>query len=359
MELTVCMIARNEEKKIRKCLKALKPYQFEIVFVDTGSSDRTREIADEFQVKRYEYKWTDDFGAAKNFALEQASHDMILFIDCDEVLLAIDPDEVCRDIMENYGKAGQVYIRNMMNEDGGFQSGEWVSRVFSRSLFRYEGRIHEQLVRRDGKEFRTWRTGMELLHSGYQLTKEEWRKKSERNLRILTQELKSCEEKQDTGRMPYILYQMGKSSYTRGCYEDACVYFEKGLGFDLNPKLTYVIDMVETYGYALLHAGRAKEALCLDGVREEFGGTADFCFLMGLVYMNNELFEEALDSFQQAVKFDSAKVMGANSFLAYYNMGVICECLGNIGKAKEYYLECSGYEKAKAGLQRLESGGEK
>ena len=70
-------------------------------------------------------------------------------------------------------------------------------------------------------------------------------------------------------------------------YQSACGYISRGLYFDLNPGLEYVIDMVETYGYALLNSGRPKEALQFEQIYPEFGNTADFQFLMGLIYMNN------------------------------------------------------------------------
>ena len=67
-----------------------------------------------------------------------------------------------------------------------------------------------------------------------------------------------------------------------GDYSQACVWFDKGLSYDLNPKLEYVIDMVETYGYALINSGQEQEAIFFENIYEEFGNTADFQFLMGL-----------------------------------------------------------------------------
>ena len=111
-------------------------------------------------------------------------------------------------------------------------------------------------------------------------------------------------------------------------YQSACGYFSRGLSFDLNPGLEYVIDMVETYGYALLNSGRPKEALQFEQIYPEFGNTADFQFLMGLIYMNNACFNAAVSEFEKAARQTSCKTSGVNSYAAYYNIGVIYECLG-------------------------------
>ena len=112
-----------------------------------------------------------------------------------------------------------------------------------------------------------------------------------RNIRLLEQELKNSGwdaeahatqldqniAKQDTDaeqkskitdakkeqQIPYLLYQLGKSYYMAEDYNEACFWFAHGLSYDLEPKLEYVIDMVETYGYALINSGRAGEALFL------------------------------------------------------------------------------------------------
>ena len=83
IKLSQCMIVKNEEKNIRQALSWAKGIAFEQIVVDTGSTDKTVEIAEEMGAKVYHFTWIDDFSAAKNFAIEQATGDWIAFLDAD------------------------------------------------------------------------------------------------------------------------------------------------------------------------------------------------------------------------------------------------------------------------------------
>lgn len=84
-KVSVSIIARNEEKMLRRCLLSVKDAD-EIVVVDTGSEDGTKEVAREFTDKVYDFEWCDDFAAARNFAKSKCANSYILSIDADEVL---------------------------------------------------------------------------------------------------------------------------------------------------------------------------------------------------------------------------------------------------------------------------------
>ncbi len=84
--ISVCMIVKNEEKNLRNCLTPLKQIADEIIIVDTGSTDRTKEIARDFTDKIYDFEWTYDFAAARNFAFSCATSDYIYSADADEVI---------------------------------------------------------------------------------------------------------------------------------------------------------------------------------------------------------------------------------------------------------------------------------
>ncbi len=84
--LSVCMIAKNEEENLPRCLKNLQPIANEIILVDTGSTDRTKEIAHAFGAQVFDFPWNDDFSAARNFSLSKANGQWILVHDADEII---------------------------------------------------------------------------------------------------------------------------------------------------------------------------------------------------------------------------------------------------------------------------------
>ena len=86
MRFSLCMIVKNEEAVLRECLDSIKELMDEIIIVDTGSTDGTKEIAAEYTPYVYDYQWTDDFAAARNFAFSKATGDYIYSADADEYL---------------------------------------------------------------------------------------------------------------------------------------------------------------------------------------------------------------------------------------------------------------------------------
>lgn len=384
--ISVCIITKNEQENIERCLKSLMPYEMEIIVVDTGSTDNTKDIVQRYTDKVFDFEWCDDFAAAKNFAISKTSNDYIIMLDSDEYIDKFEESELIRTIGNNSDKVGRIQIKNVFKKtDPCKESREWVSRIFNKKSYHYEGRIHEQIVRYDGKQYDTFQAPVTIIHTGYDLTEKEKKAKAKRNISLLEKELDRliklfcknnglniCEIDgiglvnhifendsalslilQKDEYLPYILYQLGKGYYMAMDYPKACDCFSCALSFDLDPKLEYVTDAVETYGYALVNADRAYEALMFENIYNEFGNTADFQFMMGIIYMNNERFDDAVSEFLKATKHKECRNVGSNSYLAYYNIGVIYECLGDVDKAISYYRRCDNYKQAKDRLAIL------
>ncbi len=381
LPISVCIIARNEERHIEECLKALKPYHCEIVLVDTGSTDNTLTLAAGYTDQIYHFDWCDDFSAAKNYAVSKASNDWILSIDCDEYLESIDIKKLSALMERHPQKAGRILLRNRFRQDG-LVSFEHVRlcRFFNRNCYHFTGKIHEQVtpkpactnaedaynseavsgpcanvpISADTPDIPDRSPAMpavnvpiSVLHVGYDTSEEEMQSKSRRNIALLEQELKSA------GPDAYLYYQLGQSCMKLKDYEKAYEWFHLGLSMDLEPSQDYVQNMVESYGYCLLDMKRFEEALGLENIYEVFAVRADFVFLMGLIYMNNGLFAEAIEAFEKCTTMEQFSVEGINSYRAYYNIGVIYECTGHADEARKYYKKCGGFGMAQSRLREL------
>jgi GT2 family glycosyltransferase/tetratricopeptide (TPR) repeat protein len=116
--LSFSMIAKNEERFIAKCLRSVKPIADEMIVVDTGSSDRTREIARAFGARVFELPWTGDFSEARNFSLAQAEGGWIFSLDADEVIASADYPRIREIVEKSKPTAFKVVTRNYSTEVG-------------------------------------------------------------------------------------------------------------------------------------------------------------------------------------------------------------------------------------------------
>lgn len=351
LPVSVCIIAKNEEKYIGECLQRLTAYDWEIVVADTGSTDQTIEIARQYTSHIYSFPWCDDFSAARNFCISKASNHWILNIDCDEYLTNTQSESellaLLNPVLKNPSAAGMVNIINPHAASVNTSvSVDPVARFFHKRYYQYHGKVHEQAVPSGTLPAAYVKTPFSLYHTGYS-NEFSLTKKASRNILLLKKELQNTPE--DT----YLFFQLGQSYFVTGDYEKAYLSFEQGLAYDVNPALQYVRTMVESYGYCLLHLKKYDQALQLEGIYEDFCSHADFVFLMGLIYMNHAMFEKAIEQFLKAAQTENHSVTGINSYLAYYNIGVIYECLGKITEAHDFYLKCGEYPPALAALKRL------
>lgn len=205
--VSLCMIARDEEQFLPKCLERAAPCVDEIILVDTGSEDRTVEIAESFGAKVLHFPWCDDFAAARNHGLQQATGDWVLVLDADEHL-DLDAPEMVRELAERPGVSG-YHLRFTNHYTGGKSIGVLMVRLF-RNLpgVAYENRIHEQVTPSLAKAgeslgLATMVSGLEVAHEGYREEVMLSKNKVERNDRLFRLQL---EEHPDDA---YSLYKYG------------------------------------------------------------------------------------------------------------------------------------------------------
>jgi tetratricopeptide (TPR) repeat protein len=140
--LSATLIVRDEEQVLDACLTSLAPVVDEMIVVDTGSVDRSAELAASHGAKVFRFAWCDDFSAARNFAIEQASSAWCLYIDADERVRCNDPDALRSALGEPDAIAGRVRFHPRT----GFTAYPEY-RLYRRDpRLRFQGRVHETMV---------------------------------------------------------------------------------------------------------------------------------------------------------------------------------------------------------------------
>lgn len=347
--ISVCIIAKNEEKNIEKCLQKLHRHPLEIIVVDTGSTDHTKELAEKYADQVLDFPWCDDFSKARNFSIAQAKNDWVLIIDCDEFVERFDFSAIQK-LMAQYPDAiGQLYRDNICydKDKNILHSYDYVERLFNRNVYKYEGNIHEQVVRLDGGELLAFEMPLTVTHTGYAGTDDDLTLKAQRNISMLLAELHK------TPKDPYLYYQLGESYMLISDYENAYSYFDQGFYLEVDENLEYVQRMIISYGYSLLYTNRIEKALALENVYDSFNNIADFLFLMGNIYLKARLNDKALMEFLKATTCPKHFDEGTNSYRAFHNIGCIYEAYGQYEEARKYYLKAGDYALSRERLANL------
>lgn len=194
IRLSQCMIVKNEEDNIRRALSWGKDIMYEQIVVDTGSTDRTVEIAEEMGAKVFHFTWIDDFSAAKNFALDQATGSWIAFLDADEYFSPEDAGKLLPLIarlekQKPLSRRPAIIRTSLVNLRDNGEAGSIMShdRLFrNMDRLRYINRVHEYLDETGmGDRVFDAREMLTILHTGYTTEAFAGKKKMERNRTIL------------------------------------------------------------------------------------------------------------------------------------------------------------------------------
>jgi glycosyltransferase involved in cell wall biosynthesis len=193
LTLTLAMIVKDEEEMLPRCLASVKDAVDEMIVVDTGSTDRTVEIAESFGAKVLHHDWTGDFAEARNVSFEAATGDWVMYLDADEVLVDEDVARL-RELTQRTWREAFYLVET--NFTGDISDGEAVThsalRVFrNRDEYRFDGRLHEQIANKlpAYNPERLEHTSVRIEHYGYLATVRDAKEKSRRNIELLEQQL--------------------------------------------------------------------------------------------------------------------------------------------------------------------------
>ena len=304
--LSVCLIVRNEEQFLGRCLDSVRGLANQIVVVDTGSTDRTVEIARAHGAQVHSFTWCDDFSAARNVALEHANGDWVLALDADEEMPPDQHDALRKHLLAEAVISWRLPIRDAGREEEG-QS--YVPRLFRNApgLY-YTGRIHEQVFRSVEDVRRDWgldtRLGEAcLLHHGYSKALTLDRDKVARNLRLLEMAL---DESPDDANL---LMSHGLELTRAGRREEGLAAYRAA--FDLLSRVpaTQVVPelremLLAQFSTHLTAAQRRAEVVALltsPLAKAGAGLTSSLHFTLGLAQMELGEFGAASEQFRQCL----------------------------------------------------------
>ncbi|MSU63938.1 MAG: glycosyltransferase [Pedosphaera sp.] len=303
--LSVCLIVKNEENFLGQCLNSVKGLAHQIVVVDTGSTDRTIEIAREHGAEVHTFDWCDDFGAARNAALAHATGDWVLSLDADEELSA----ESRKAILKDIHNAGVIAYRLPIVDEGREADGcHFVPRLFRNAPgVHFAGRVHEHPFGSLETLRRPWgldnRLGTaRLLHHGYQSDVTLSRDKIARNRRLL--ELAVTESPDDPNLLMNLGLELVRSGdVTLGIerYRSAFDVLSTMPPPDVSPELREaLLTQLSTH---LLGQHRAHEVVVIlqSPLARDGGLTASLHFLLGLAFMELKQDESAAQQMRQCI----------------------------------------------------------
>lgn len=238
--LSVCIIAKNEEKYLLRCLESIKGIADEIILIDTGSVDNTISIAENFNARVIKFPWKKNFSSARNKALEMASKDWILCIDCDEALDSSQIYEIKRLLKNSQNLGFRLKLINVI--DNKTYEGRHILRIIkNNSGFYYSGKINEKLMNSIYKDsYINEIINLEYLlyNYGFDYTRNNLVERCNRNIDIYL-----SFNKEEINYLYY--YYIGNEYYLLKKYNMAANYYLKALNSNdnnyINSYLTFLL----------------------------------------------------------------------------------------------------------------------
>jgi len=331
LRLSLCMIVRDEQEMLPQCLEAVAGAVDEIVIVDTGSRDRTIEIARSFGARVIERPWTGSFAQARNASFDAASGDWLIYLDADEVLVREDA-ALLRALTGRTWR--EAFYLSETSYTGEAEEGSAVVhnalRMFrNRPEYRFEGRLHEQIAHRLPGYLpeRIEAVDVRVEHFGYLATVREARQKSRRNIELLQLQL----DEGDT--TPFLHFNLGCEHASAGDQAAALEQFEQAWqaveGHADRESHKFVPALLSRLVKALRLCDRLQDARsrASQGL-ELFGDFTDLVFEQALIARALGEHERAIECCERCLEMGDAPrrytaTVGVGSYLPMLQLGEI------------------------------------
>lgn len=320
--ISLCMIVKNEEQTLDRCLSSVEGIADEIVIVDTGSTDGTKEIAGRFTDRIYDFEWIDDFAAARNFAFGQAKMDYILWMDADDSFLPADADkfrELKKSLQWDIDAVSMVYNLSF-DEYGNVTSSLRRNRLAKRENgFRWIGVVHEYLA-----------VYGKIENADIGVTHNRQHTQTDRNLNIYARK-----EQEGVPFSSRDLYYYANELFDHSMWEKSLHYYERFL----DRKDCWIEDVINAFGQAgdCLHK-LDKRLEAKAKVLESFAHAlprAENCCRLGYFHMEEGDYAGAAFWYKTAASLDkpvSAMALMRHACWTWLPHLQLCVCYNKLGR---------------------------
>jgi len=341
-KISLCMIVKNEQKNLERCLASIQGAVDEIIVVDTGSTDETCEVAARFGASVHPFFWKDDFSEARNASLALATGDWILFLDADEAL-APGSAEVLKRITELNNDGYFIKIINYIGSEGWVDScPDLVFRLFrNHPEYRFRGAIHEQIVdvilEKNSQARYQMAEDLVIFHYGYLTQQIIEKDKKNRNINIIERELESAPHNR------LLRYHYGVELFRADRLTEAAEELSKAAN-GIDPGTIYLPKLLRYI--VLAYHGTQQYEKAMETTKlglSLFPNYADLYYYGGLIQAELRNYAQAYELFQQALSMPAqpayyAPFSGTIGFRTFYQLGQLAEKFCNEEEALRYYL---------------------
>jgi glycosyltransferase involved in cell wall biosynthesis len=315
--ISLCMIVKNEEKILGRCLESVQGFVDEVILIDTGSSDNTKKIANQYNCTIIDFPWVQDFAAARNASLQHATGKWILVLDADEYLDAdLATKEKLRQRLSSLTYTEPFgFVLPIINIMGDSSNNQFLRSSATRLFpnlpeIRYERPIHEQL-RYKGRFLHTSELEIPftILHTGYKQETVQEKNKSKRNMEIF-QSIMDKGQKLD----PYFCFTLANEHRSVKDHKKAEYYYQKAIS-KASPSDPWYPHCVDGLLHSLFALDKIKDVWeLIQSARKSVGDFSDYHYFTGVIYKHFGFYDQALEQFNLAVQLAETRTSSKTAY---------------------------------------------